>query len=109
MQEITPPFHTTPLADKEEKRKETGKHRSEHQEKSGLTQGCQVPIDLQHHTSVQGPLCRRKASPFCPGEVNSHILKGHHLLKQEVPAMPEPILWLRVRGTGDRDSERIVK
>lgn len=83
-----------------------GKHRSESQEKSGLTQRRQVPINLQHHTSVQGPLCRRKASPFCLGEVYSHVLKGHHLLKQEVPAAPEPILWLRARVWGTGDSMR---
>lgn len=70
-------------------------YESESQRESGFTQGSQVPVICQHHLPAQGSLRRRKVSPFCPGEVESQILEGHHLLKQEVPAAPEPILWLR--------------
>ena len=44
------------------------------------TQGdykCQV---LQHHIVVQASLSIIKETPFLPGEVHSHILKGHTAL-----------------------------
>lgn len=100
-EKITPSPHCIPSL-LEENKEGNGKHRSESQEESSLTQGCQVPIILKHHTSVQGLLCRIKTSPFCPGEVDSHVLKGHQILKEEVPSVPEPIRWLRAKNAAHR-------
>ena len=68
---------------------------SESQGERGLTQGGHIPIILQHHIPVQGPLCRGQAVPLRLGEVHSHVLEGHRLLKQQFPAALGPIPWLR--------------
>ena len=49
----------------------------------GLTQGSYVCVILQHHLPVQSPLRRDQADPLVLGEVHSHVLKGHWLLKQQ--------------------------
>lgn len=47
-----------------------------------LTQGGQVPLSLQHHVSIQGPLPRVQTCPFFLREVHSHVPKGQQALKQ---------------------------
>ena len=51
-----------------------------------LTKGNHICVILQHHLPVQGPLRRVQAGPLVLGEVHGHVLKGHWLLKQQVPA-----------------------
>jgi hypothetical protein len=47
-----------------------------------LTHRQQVPIGLQHHIAVQGPLNKVQLSPLFLGEVHCHILEGHWFLKR---------------------------
>ena len=53
---------------------------------------CEV---FQHYMAVQGPLGGIQEHPLLLGEVHSHVLKGHRLLKQQVLAALGPIPWLR--------------
>ena len=46
-----------------------------------LTQGEQVPVGLQHHVPVQGPLSRVQEFPLLLSEVDGHILRGQSFLK----------------------------
>ena len=46
-----------------------------------LTQGEQVPVGLQHHVPVQGPLSRVQAFPLLLRECDGHILEGQLCLK----------------------------
>lgn len=47
-----------------------------------LTHGGQVPAVLQHHVSVERPLCRVQQRPLLLGEVHSHVQEGHRVLRQ---------------------------
>lgn len=46
-----------------------------------LTQGCQVPVVVQHHLPIQTPLLRTEPRPLLLGENYSHIPKCHQALK----------------------------
>ena len=46
-----------------------------------LTQGDQVPVGLQHHVPVQGPLSRVQEYPLLMSEFDGHILTGQSFLK----------------------------
>lgn len=48
----------------------------------GLTQGDRQCKVLQHHVAVQASLSLIKEPPLLPGEVDSHILKGHMALSR---------------------------
>ena len=65
-----------------------------------LTQRDQVPVSLQHHVSIQGPLPSVQTRPFFLGEVHSHVPKSQEALKQH---------WfcpwsqhIRIQGRGGR-------
>ena len=47
-----------------------------------LTQRDQVPVSLQHHVSIQGPLPSTQTRPFFLDEVHSHVPKSQEALKQ---------------------------
>ena len=49
-----------------------------------LTQGVQVPVGLQHHIPVQGPLNRIQAFPLFLSEFYSHILECKQSLKGNI-------------------------
>ena len=49
-----------------------------------LTQGEQVPVGLQHHIPVQGPLNRIQAFPLFLSEFYSHILECKQSLKGNI-------------------------
>ena len=46
-----------------------------------LTHRQQVPVGLQHHVPVQGPLSRVQAFPLLLSELYGHILEGQLCLK----------------------------
>ena len=46
-----------------------------------LTQGEQVPVGLQNHIPVQGPLSGVQAGPLLLGELDGHVLEGKQSLK----------------------------
>lgn len=96
VQEITPAFHTTPLADKE------GKGRKQESTDLSTRRKVALPRDVKFHqissiTLHARALCAgEKASPFCPGwEINNHL---KCLLKQEVSTVPEPIPLAQISG-----------
>ena len=49
-----------------------------------ITQGDQVPVGLQHHIPVQGPLNRIQAFPLFLSEFYSHILECKQSLKGNI-------------------------
>ena len=46
-----------------------------------LTHRQQVPVGLQHHIPVQGPLSRVQEFPLLLSEFDGHILRGQSFLK----------------------------
>ena len=49
-----------------------------------LTQGEQVPVGLQHHVPVQGPLSRIQAFPLFLSEFYGHVLECKQSLKGNI-------------------------
>lgn len=71
-----------------------------------LTYRQQVPIGLQHHVTVQGPLNKVQLPPLLLREVHSHIIEGHWFLKDQTCSSstwrhpPCPSLHLVFSGEG---------
>ena len=47
-----------------------------------LTHGEQVPVGLQHHVPVQGPLGRVQAGPLLRSKLDGHVLEGQLCLRE---------------------------
>ena len=67
-----------------------------------LTHRQQVPVGLQHHVPVQGPLSRVQEFPLLLSEFDGHILRGQSFLKSNHKSPKRPwkvlIFMQKVKG-----------